>query len=103
MSQYLKYEIAKPVTAFSASPTSGKALLTVIFTEKNSENSTKWKWSFGDETISREKNPKHQYLQEGKYKITLTVSNEAGGSTITKTNFIKVTKNTRQRVYSESK
>ena len=55
MSQYLKYEIAKPVAAFSASPTSGKAPLNVKFTDKNTGLPEKWKWSFGDETISREK------------------------------------------------
>ncbi|AKB52358.1 Chitin binding protein [Methanosarcina barkeri str. Wiesmoor] len=95
--------ISKPTAAFSASPTSGKAPLTVAFTDKSSGNPTAWKWSFGDGTISREKNPTHQYLQEGKYKITLTVSNAAGKSTTKKINYIKVTTNTRPGIYSESK
>ncbi|WP_080941645.1 PKD domain-containing protein [Methanosarcina barkeri] len=38
---------------------------------KVSKPLTKWQWSFGDEISSREKNPKYQYLQKGKYKITL--------------------------------
>ena len=87
--------ITKPVASFSASPMSGKAPLTVAFTDISTGIPDKWKWSFGDGTISREKNPKHQYLQEGNYKITLTVSNTAGSSTVTKTNYIKVTTNTR--------
>jgi beta propeller repeat protein len=87
--------VTKPVANFSAKPTSGKAPLTVAFTDQSTGIATKWKWSFGDGTISREKNPKHQYLQEGNYKITLTVSNTAGSSTVTKTNYIKVTTNTR--------
>jgi len=99
---YIKV-ITKPVAAFSASPTSGKAPLTVAFTDKSTGTPTKWKWSFGDGTISREKNPEHQYSQEGNYKITLTVSNAAGGNTITKTNYIKVTTNTRPGIYSENK
>jgi len=35
MSQYLKKEIAKPVAAFSGSPTSGKSPLNVKFTDKS--------------------------------------------------------------------
>jgi PKD repeat protein len=95
--------VSKPAAAFSAYPTSGKAPLTVAFTDKSSGNPTAYKWSFGDGTISREKNPKHQYLQAGKYKITFTVSNAAGSSTITKTNYIIVTTNTRPGIYAESK
>jgi len=95
--------VTKPVANFSAKPTSGKAPLTVDFTDQSTGIATKWKWSFGDGTISREKNPKHRYLQEGNYKVTLTVSNLAGSSTVMKTNFIKVTTNTRPGIYSESK
>jgi len=95
--------VTKPIAAFSAYPTTGKAPLTVAFTDKSTGIPTKWKWSFGDGTISREQNSKHQYLQEGNYKITLTVTNVAGSSTVTKTNYIKVTTNTRPGIYSESK
>ena len=98
---YIKV-VTKPVAAFSATPTSGKAPLTVEFTDESTGIPTRWKWSFGDGTISREQNPEHQYLQEGKYKVTLTVSNVAGGNTITKTNYITVTTNTRPGIYSES-
>ncbi|MDY0129961.1 MAG: PKD domain-containing protein [Methanosarcina vacuolata] len=99
---YIKV-VTKPVAAFSASPTSGKAPLNVKFTDKSTGLPERWKWSFGDGTISREQNPEHQYLQEGNYKITLTVSNAAGSSTATKTNYIKVTTNTRPGIYSENK
>jgi len=99
---YIKV-VTKPVAAFSAKPTSGKAPLTVAFTDKSTGIPTKWKWSFGDGTISREQNPKHQYLQEGNYKITLTVTNVAGSNTVTKTNYIKVTTTTRPGIYSKSK
>ncbi|AKJ39376.1 PKD domain-containing protein [Methanosarcina barkeri] len=95
--------VTKPVAAFSASPNTGKAPLNVAFTDKSTGIPTKWKWSFGDGTISREKNPKHQYSQEGNYKITLTVTNVAGSSTVTKTNYIKVTTTTRPGIYSKSK
>ncbi|HWQ47583.1 MAG TPA: PKD domain-containing protein [Methanosarcina sp.] len=92
--EYIKV-VTKPVAAFSAKPTSGKAPLTVAFTDKSTGIPTKWKWNFGDGKTSTVQNPKHQYLQEGKYKVTLTVTNAAGSSTATKTNYITVTTNTR--------
>mgnify|MGYP000922284285 CR=1 FL=1 len=95
--------VTKPVASFSAKPTSGKVPLTVAFTDKSAGIPTKWKWSFGDGKTSTQQNPKHQYLQEGNYKVTLTVTNAAGSSTVTKTNYIKVTTNTRPGIYSESK
>ena len=89
----------KPITAFSASPNSGKVPLTVRFTDKSIGSPTSWKWSFGDGKTSTAQNPEHQYLQEGKYKVTLTVTNAAGSSTITKTNYITVTTNTRPGIF----
>jgi len=80
----------KPIAAFSASPTSGKAPLTVAFTDKSTGSPTKWKWSFGDGTSSTSKNPKHKYSKAGKYTVKLTATNAAGSNTVTKTNYIKV-------------
>jgi beta propeller repeat protein len=95
--------VIKPVAAFSASPTSGKAPLNVQFTDKSTGKPTKWAWAFGDGEKSSVQNPKHQYLQEGNYKVTLKVTNAAGSSTTTKTNYIKVTTNTRPGIYSKNK
>jgi serine protease AprX len=99
---YIK-AVTKPVAAFSATPTSGKAPLTVAFTDKSTGIPTKWKWTFGDGASSTEQNPKHQYLQEGKYKVALTVINVAGNNTTTKANYINVTTNTRPGIYSQNK
>jgi len=82
--------VAKPVAAFSASPTSGKAPLKVTFTDKSTGSPTKWKWNFGDGTTSAKQNPIHKYSKAGKYKVTLTVANAAGINTVTKTNYITV-------------
>ena len=95
--------VAKPVAAFSAVPTSGKAPLKVTFTDKSSNSPTSWNWNFGDGKTSTDQNPKHEYLQEGKYKVTLTVTNAAGSNTTAKTDYIKLTTNTRPGIYSESK
>jgi PKD repeat protein len=86
---------AKPVAEFSATPTSGKAPLNVKFTDASTGSPTKWKWSFGDGTSSTIQNPKHKYSKTGSYTVTLTSTNAAGISTTTKTDYIKVTTNTK--------
>ncbi|HKK87590.1 MAG TPA: PKD domain-containing protein, partial [Saprospiraceae bacterium] len=40
-------------------------------------------WDFGDDTGSMERNPEHEYEQEGTYTITLTVYNVCGAFTLT--------------------
>jgi len=86
---YIKV-VAKPVAAFSASPTSGKTPLNVKFTDTSTGTPTKWKWNFGDGATSSKQNPTHKYSAAGNYAVTLTVSNSAGSSTVTKTGYIKV-------------
>jgi len=81
----------KPVAAFTASPTSGSKPLVVTFTDKSTNNPTSWKWNFGDGTTSTTHNPIHTYTKTGIHTVTLTATNSAGSSTITKTNYIKVT------------
>ncbi|MDW5550033.1 PKD domain-containing protein [Methanosarcina sp.] len=94
-SNYITVTVAtsKPVAAYSASPTSGKAALNVQFTDKSSNSPTSWKWSFGDGTSSTLQNPTHKYSAAGKYTVTLTVTNSAGSNTATKSNYITVTGN----------
>ena len=92
-----------PVAAFSASPSSGKAPLKVTFTDKSTASPTKWRWNFGDGAKSSVKNPKHTYSKTGNYTVSLTATNSAGSNTTTKTNYIKVTTNTRPGIYSKSK
>ena len=99
---YIKV-IEKPVADFTSNVTSGKVPLTIAFTDKSKGTPTSWTWNFGDGASSTEQNPKHQYLQEGKYKVTLTVTNAAGSNTTAKTDYIKLTTNTRPGIYSESK
>jgi len=79
-----------PVTNFSAYPTSGKAPLTVTFTDKSINSPTSWKWSFGDGTTSTVKNPTHTYSNAGSYTVAHTATNAAGSNKITKTNYIIV-------------
>ncbi len=67
-----------PVVAFSASKTSGKASLTVIFTENSTKSPTFRSWNFGDKSTSTSKNPVNKYAKVGKYTVSLTVKNAAG-------------------------
>jgi beta propeller repeat protein len=87
---YIKV-VTKPVAAFSAKPTSGKAPLNVKFTDKSTGSPTKWKWTFGDGAISTKQNPTHKYSKAGKYTVTLKVTNAAGTNTATKSKYITVT------------
>ncbi|AKB52507.1 Chitin binding protein [Methanosarcina barkeri str. Wiesmoor] len=82
---------AKPVAAFSASPTSGKYPLKVKFTDKSTGTPTKWIWNFGDGSKSFHQNPVHKYSKAGTYTISLTVKNAAGRNSVTKTKYVTVT------------
>ncbi|WP_410507017.1 PKD domain-containing protein [Methanosarcina hadiensis] len=79
-----------PAARFSSSPSSGKAPLTVRFTDKSTGSPTAWKWYFGDGTNSTEKNPVHTYNESGLYSVSLTASNANGSNALTKTGFIAV-------------
>ncbi|AKJ38378.1 PKD domain-containing protein [Methanosarcina barkeri] len=83
-------ELKAPVAAFSASQTSGKAPLTVKFTDKSAGSPASWKWSFGDGSSSFAQNPTHKYSKAGKYTVSLTVKNARGSNTVTKTYYITV-------------
>ncbi|MGB9930115.1 MAG: PKD domain-containing protein [Methanosarcina sp.] len=78
-----------PVAAFSTSPTSGYAPLTVKFTDKSTGSPASWKWDFGDKTYSTQKNPVHKYTKAGKYTVALEVTNPAGKNKTTKTVQVK--------------
>ena len=69
---------ASPTAAFTASPTSGSAPLSVAFTDASTGSIASWLWDFGDGATSTSQNPSHTYSDPGTYTVTLTVS--GGGS-----------------------
>ena len=80
-----------PTAAFSGSPQSGGAPLTVSFLDY-STGATTWLWDFGDGTNSTAQNPTHVYTVPGLYTVSLTVANgAAGAATETKHGYIQVT------------
>jgi beta propeller repeat protein len=78
-----------PISAFTASPRTGKHPLNVQFTDKSSD-AYYWYWTFGDKSTSTLENPMHKYTKAGKYAVTLTVKNSAGKNTKTVSNYITV-------------
>lgn len=82
----------QPVAAFSATPTKGPAPLTVVFANSSSGDIDSYLWNFGDQSSSVEKDPPaHTYTRPGSYKVTLTTTNNLGGTSKT-SKTIKVTK-----------
>jgi serine protease len=80
-----------PVAAFSGTPLSGTAPLTVTFTDASSNGPTSWSWNFGDGGTSTVQNPSHVYTTAGSYTVALTATNAYGSNTLTKTGYVTVT------------
>lgn len=55
-----QYQLHLPVAAFTASSVSGKAPLTVKFTDKSTD-AYYWSWNFGDKSTSKLQNHVHKY------------------------------------------
>ena len=66
---------------------------TVRFADTSTGNPTAWEWKFpgGTPSESTEQYPTVYYTRDGKYDVTLTVSDGTGTSTTTKTGFVTVT------------
>ncbi len=80
-----------PTAAFTGSPTSGDAPLTVDFTDQSS-NATSWSWDFGDGSgTSTQQNPSYTYDAPGTFTVTLTATNSCGSDDEVKTDYITVT------------
>ena len=62
-----------PVARFTASPVTGKAPLTVAFTDQSIGKPTFYNYNFGDGMNMTSKNPVHTYRYPGTYNVTLTV------------------------------
>lgn len=79
-----------PKVVFTATPLSGKAPLTVQFTNTSTGNINAQAWDFGDGGASTDKSPSHTYNNPGTYKAKLTATGPGGSAS--KTVSIKVTK-----------
>lgn len=59
---------------FIAYPDTGKAPLTVTFTDKSTGDPEAWSWDFGDGQTSTEQNPVHTFTSGGTYDVVLKVT-----------------------------
>lgn len=83
----------KPIplkASFMGEPTSGKAPLSVQFTDLSAGNPESWLWNFGDGGTSIEKNPVHVYTEPGEYSVFLTVTRGDDRSSEIRYQYIKV-------------
>lgn len=82
-----------PQAQFTVRPQVGQPPLQVTFTDTSVPGSAPietWAWDFGDgqHLEGDEPNPGHVYDEPGRYTVTLTVTSDAGSSTIVKTKII---------------
>ncbi len=63
-----------------ASIGSAQTGFTVTFTD-NSTGATTWSWNFGDNAMSSEQHPVHEYTAPGTYQVVLIVTNACGSDT----------------------
>ena len=84
-------EPTPPTAAFSGTPTTGPAPLTVQFTDTSAGWPNLWYWDFGDGGTSTDQNPAHVYSSTGNYTVSLTVTNSDGSDTETRPDYITVT------------
>jgi PKD repeat protein len=75
---------------FSATPVSGQAPLTVLFTDESINNPTSWLWEFGDGSTSTLQHPLHTYTSPGIFTVTLTATGPGGAASIVKEGYIGV-------------
>jgi PKD repeat protein len=85
-------EPLRPEAAFTANTVSGDAPLKVTFTDTGTGGiPTSWYWDFGDGITSKHaQTATHTFTNSGIYTVTLTVTNEAGSDTASRTDYIKV-------------
>jgi len=84
-----------PAVQFSAVPLNGVYPLTVTFTGAATttplgDPTLAYQWRFGDGGTNTALTSTHTYIQAGSYTVTLAVSNQAGTTALTRTNFITV-------------
>ncbi|WP_292382936.1 PKD domain-containing protein [Methanoculleus sp. UBA430] len=81
-----------PVANFTADVTAGTAPLTVRFTDTSTGAPTAWLWSFSDGATSTEQHATHTYTMSGTYTVNLTVSTSDSSDTLSRSDYITVTR-----------
>ncbi|MFZ2503603.1 MAG: PKD domain-containing protein [Nocardioides sp.] len=82
--------LARPVAVLSVTPTTGVAPLASTFIGSGSYGLdfsvlSNWSWSFGDGATANTVNATHTYTTPGSYRVTLTVTDTAGRTSLAET------------------
>lgn len=80
-----------PLASFQGTPLIGMAPLAVQFSNTSSGLIASSAWDFGDGTTSNERNPLHVYTTAGRYTVAVTVANEGGADTRTRSEYVVAT------------
>ncbi len=75
------YNYIKPTADFSYSPSAPSTQDVILFIDASTDNDgaiVSWSWNFGDGTTSTTQHPTHQYVDNGTYTVTLTVTDDDG-------------------------
>lgn len=95
-SYVVAYNPPAPIAAFSGTPLTGTAPLTITFTDASTNSPTSWSWTFGSTTLgvvgsSLAQNPQFTFTTPGIYYVALTASSEWGNDLEFKFDYITVT------------
>lgn len=84
------YHPTPPEAAFVSDKQEGCHSMTVQFSDRSAPTPKTWEWTFegGTPSSSSEQNPVVVYSQAGSYAVTLKVSNDAGQSAVTQSDYI---------------
>ena len=73
----------EPTASFNHTPPEPTVFQTIQFRDNSTDpdgNVTAWAWDFGDGTASTQEDPTHKYGDRGRYTVTLTVTDNDGGT-----------------------
>jgi PKD repeat protein len=96
--QFIGPKITHLVAAFTANPLTGKAPLIVKFTDKSTGSLGDYLWTFSTTPLlrnsikitSKDRSPVVRFTNAGIYSVSLKVTNAAGTSTKTISNYISL-------------